>query len=399
MSLDTLDPFAALQEAARRQAAEAAALKHLSHARAKLVLGKDAQSVFLATLALRLKPEVSWDIDTAATDGRRLLVNPDWFGALSPAERIGVVAHEVLHPTMQHHTRRGVREARRWNIACDAAINPLLRDAGYTLPDDGVFPGEGSYHDLPPGRSAEEYYALLPEDQGDGNDPGGCGGVLDGGDDAAGLAAAEAEAAVAVAQAAQAARQRGQLPAGLARLVDEILQPRVDWRDVLREFLSRSLAARDDYSWSAPNRRYIAQGMYLPSLRSESLGEVVVAIDTSGSIDAQMLAGFSGELNGILECAPCRVHIVYCDCDVQRVDEWQPSDGPLTIIDAPGGGGTSHVPVWEWLRESGIDPACVVCLTDGMTDFGDDPGVPVLWALTESASPPFGRAVEIGGTP
>lgn len=403
---DTLDPLAALEAAARRQQAQERALKDLSHARARLVLGRDAQSVFLATLALRLRAEASWDIDTAATDGRRLLVNPDWFCALPPAERIGVVAHEVLHPAMQHHARRGQRDPRRWNVAADAAINPLLREAGYSLPASGLFPGEGPLRDLPPNLSAEEYYAMLDEDAetgagGDGDssgrssDPGGCGQVLDAAADQAGQAAAESEWQVAVAQARQAAKERGKLPAGLARLVDEVLEPKVDWRSVLREFLSRSLAARDDYSWSVPNRRFVAQGIYLPSLRSESMGEVVLAVDTSGSIDQAMLAEFAAEAAGILECRPCQAHVVFCDAAVQRVDQWSPSDGPLTLSDAPGGGGTSHVPVWDWLRESGVDAACVVCLTDGYTDWGADPGMPVLWALTSEAAPPFGQAIRL----
>ena len=106
---------------------------------------------------------------------------------------------------------------------------------------------------------------------------------------------------------------------------------------------------------------------------------------------------FAGELNGILDCRPCSVSIVYCDAEVNKVVEWEPSDGPLTL-EACGGGGTSHRPVWEWLREQDSQPECVVCLTDGYTSWGDDPGLPVLWALTadSSAEPPFGQTVRIG---
>jgi predicted metal-dependent peptidase len=282
------------------------------------------------------------------------------------------------------------------------------------LPPGALFAGQGPYADLPTGLSAEEYCAQLPGrkkhgggdgdgnddadgDGGDGgNDPGKCGGVEDAGDQAA-QQEAEAEWKVAVAQAATAAKQRGELPGGLARMVSDIVEPKVLWQDVLREFVSRSLTARDDYSWSAPNRRFIAQGVYLPSLRSESMGAIVVAIDTSGSIGEAELKEFAGELNGILDCRPCSVSIVYCDADVNKVVEWEPSDGPLAL-ESCGGGGTSHHPVWEWLRNQESQPERVVCLTDGYTCWGDDPGLPVLWALTADsrAEPPFGQTVRMG---
>lgn len=400
MTATTLDPLAALEQAAQRQKTEEAARKAITAARVKLVLGKDATSAFFATLALRLRAEADWSCQTAATDGRRLIYGPEFVVSLPADQLLGLVAHEVMHCALAHMARRGARDPRRYNIAADLSLNPILRDAGFTLPPGGLFPGAGQYRDLPSGLSAEEYYALLPRDDdsgGQGEDPGGCGAVRDAGDDADQQTQA-ADWQVAVAQAKAAAQQRGKLPASIARTVEQLLQPTVDWRDVLREFLSRALTARDDYSWSAPNRRYIAQGIYLPSLRSEALGEVVIAVDTSGSISADTLAAFAGELNGILECQPCRVSVVYCDAAVQRVQEWEPIDGPLTL-DAVGGGGTSHRPVWEWLRTSGADPAAVVCLTDGETDFGDEPGVPVLWALTpgSSARPPFGSVLRIGG--
>lgn len=306
------DPFAALELFARRQQAEDTAAKAISKARVQLVLDKQAKSVFFATLALRMRPVVSWEEETAATDGRRLIYNPEFVNSLTAEERIGLLAHEVMHNAMGHPVRRGELEPARFNIACDLAINCLLREAGYTLPPHGLFPGEGPYAAMPVGLSAEEYYSQLPASpppNGPGgqadDDPGRCGGVIDAGDEAA-KQQTRADWQVAVAQAKQASEQRGNLPGGLARAITAIVEPTVPWQDVLREFLARSLSARDDYSWSVPNRRYIAQDMYLPSLRSESMGEVVVAIDTSGSVGERELNAFGAELNGILGCNPCR---------------------------------------------------------------------------------------------
>jgi predicted metal-dependent peptidase len=404
------DPFAALEQAAARQAQEEKAARALAAARCRLVLGKDANSCFFATLALRLVPRVEWNLETMATDGRHLSYSPDFVNGLSPEELVAVVAHEVLHNALAHHARRQHREARRWNVACDLALNPLLLDAGFVLPASRLVPGEGQYRDLPPGKSAEEYYGLLPEEppgrdednagqtgQEQGRqDPGACGGVREPGDGSpAETRQSQAEWEVAVAQAQQIAKQRGALPAGLARLIEQILQPRVDWRDVLREFLSRH--ARNDYSWSPPNRRYIHQDLYLPGLRSEELGEVVLAVDTSGSIGQRELARFAAEAQGILEAFDCQLTVLYHDVEVQKVQRWTSSDGPL-MLEPAGGGGTSHVCVFDWIEREGLQAAVVVCLTDLHTEFpAAVPCQPVLWAVVgDNVIPaPFGARTTV----
>jgi predicted metal-dependent peptidase len=400
---ETDDALQRLENAAQRQAAEEQAAKALSLARCRLVLGKDAKSAFFATLALRLKLEVKWEVDTLATDGKRLVFNPDFINRFALEEHIGLVAHEVMHNALAHHARRGQRDKARWNVAADLAVNPLLIDAGFILPKGGCIPGQGHYGKLPNGKSAEEYYALLPgesrgenEDEGPCPDPGGCGGVMDPGDGSpAACKEAEAEAAVAVSQAERVAKQRGELPGGIARLVEQVLEPKVDWREILRAFISRF--ARNDYSWAHPNRRFIHQGLYLPGLRSEELGDVVLAVDTSGSIGREELNRFAAEAEGILQAYDCALTILYHDASIQHVHTWGPTDGPL-VLEPKGGGGTDHQPVFEWIAEQGVDPACLVCLTDLASSFPPEPPTyPVVWATvgagTEKA--PFGALVEI----
>jgi hypothetical protein len=194
--------------------------------------------------------------------------------------------------------------------------------------------------------SAEEIYDKLPHDTGDdgddqdSNDPGGMGGVSDPpagsartGDagsrqpnptgqsgirvpSRADLARQEETWAIATAQAEATAKAMGISAGDAARAIREQVTPRVEWRDVLRRYLSA--AARSDYTWTPPNRRYIARGLYLPSLRSETLGPVVVAVDTSGSIDDATLAAFAAEITAILdEAAPEAVQVVYCDAGVR----------------------------------------------------------------------------------
>jgi predicted metal-dependent peptidase len=390
------DPAAALGRAADQAA------KALAAARAALVLGRDAASAFFATLALRLVPRPDESVPTLATDGRALAYNPGFVAALPAAELVGVVAHEVLHCALAHPARRGTRDPGRWNVACDLAVNPLLLGAGFTLPAGRLVPGEGRYAPLPPGRSAEEYYARLDTSRGpdlpDVPDPGGCGGVIDpaGGDPAAARQLA-AEWRVAVAQAERAARGRGPLPAGLGRAADAVLHPPADWRAVLRDFVAAH--ARNDYAWLRPSRRFLAAGLYLPGLHSEQLGDVVLAVDTSGSVGPRELGVFAAEAAALLAAYDCTATVLYHDAVVQKVQPWRPADGPLVLAPV-GGGGTDHACVFAWLARSGLDPACVVCLTDLDTAFpATPPAVPVLWAVVggRPAIPPFGRRLDLGG--
>lgn len=382
-----------------REQLERDAARRIAACRVKIFLNRGS-SVFFATLAKRLIPKVSWEVNTMATDGRHMFYNPAFTMSLTMDECVGVNIHEILHPANKHHLRRQNRDRLKWNVACDLAINTLILESGFKLPAGGCFPGRPPFHDMDPGLSAEKYYALLTDEQmsqvSDQMDPGGCGEVRDFPGDSSESSESDAEWSIAVSQAAQLAQRAGKIPAGLDRFIKEILSPRVDWREQLRDFVSRVITAKDDYSWSSPNRRFISQGLYLPSLRSDALGEFVVAIDTSGSIDNELLKAFAGELNGILECRPCKVRVVYCDHKVHRVDEWEPCDGELQL-NAVGGGGTSHSPVWDWLEENDASPEAVICLTDGYTYHGEAPPFPVLWVITPNghADVPFGRAIQL----
>ena len=419
------------------RAAEAA--RRLTAARARLVLGRDARSVFFASLALRLELVADPRVLTAATDGRVLAFSPEFVVGLSADELLGVVAHEVMHNALAHAHRRGGRGHARWNVACDLAVNPILLGAGFTLPLSRLNPGEGPHARLAPGKSAEEYYSLLEADGGRGGasaasttppqgpgdsqespgpqspppdraadsptaagptdpaDPGGCGGVCDPQRDSGGDVGSESAWRAAVAQAREACEGCGDLPAGLARAVDAISpRPRADWRSALRAFVSET--TRADHSWSRPNRRFVAQGLYLPGLRSETLGAVAIALDASGSVGPKMLALFTSEVAAILGACECDAVVLCHDVEVTTVATWYAGDPPpeLEIV---GGGGTSHGCVFDWLAASGQTYACAVCLTDLDTRFPRrTPAVPVLWATTGGLRPPppFGEVIHLG---
>ena len=381
--------------------------KKLTKARAGLILDQP----FFGALSLRLKMEEKPGFGTVGTDGARLIWDPAYIKDLSLEQVKALWAEEVLHCGLAHHLRRGNRDHKKWNLACDQAIFNILRDSGFVLPPDTrVNP---AYKD----KTAEEVYSLMPEDPpgdggggGGGNDPGqpgrqpgqGWGEVEDGKNDAGqALGPSEQDQAeqdwkVAMTQAAQSAKMQGNLPSELARLVDAWVNPKAPWQELLRQFVEMS--ARNDYSWVPPSRRYLSQGFYLPSLRSAELPEIVIAVDTSGSITQEELNRCAAEITGILEAWDTTIHVVYVDSLLQGSQVFTREDLPLKL-DARGGGGTDFRPAFQWVEDQGLVPAAMIYLTDlDCSRYPSDPGFPVLWAKVGTwpgRKPPFGEVVEI----
>lgn len=369
---------------------------------------RSAARCFFSSLALGLEPVATREIETMATDGKRLLFNPEFTLGLSVAERYGVsMGHETLHCAQEHFARGlGMDDQDLANIAGDLEINQLCREAGFTLPKDALFPGEGKYTRLAPDLTMEEYYAILwaekkqqgqPQDgdgepgEGKGHDPGKCGGFIPA-VDAAAADAAKAAWQGKVAAAAQEAAKRGDLPSGLERLIGRILKPKTDPWEILRDYLTR--IAKSEQSWSRLNRRHLAAGLYLPSRHSQALGEVVLMVDTSGSIGDDQLAKMAGFLEGVLTANPGKLTILYHTTDCYDVVEWVAEDGPLELTKAKSGG-TSHCDVFRQIEELGLDPAVIIALTDLETEYPDDPGIPTVWVnvAANGEQPPFGSVV------
>lgn len=207
------------------------------------------------------------------------------------------------------------------------------------------------------------------------------------------------ELRVDIIQAARLAQAAGeQLGAGLTRLIEDAENPRKDWREVLRRFVSQSVETPVDQTWARPNRRFIHQGVYLPGWRKEGTNELLIAIDTSGStISTPALPRFYAEMKRILEdTRPEKVTVIWCDNRIQRAETYtDPSQIPQ---DCPGCGGTAFSPVWRKVREMNIKPSGCVFFTDLIcSDWGDDPGFPVLWAQWghKPRTPPFGEVLDI----
>ena len=231
---------------------------------------------FFGVLALALNLIEDPTCDTAWTNGESLGFSPTFAATLTDDELMAVVAHEVMHCACGHPWRRGSRDARRFNIAADYAINPILTEARMRLPDCAL--NDPQYA----GRWAEWIYDRLPPSPPQPNDPsgsgqsdaGGLGEVRDAPTEA--TAPTEADWQQQTAQAIAAGKARGNLPASIRERIEEATRSRVDWRSLLRRYAQE--IARSDYSWSRPNVRYIPCGLYLPELRSHECGRLAIGI-------------------------------------------------------------------------------------------------------------------------
>jgi predicted metal-dependent peptidase len=362
----------------------------LAKAKTSLIL----EHPFVGSIALGMPFEFDEGIPTAATNGKRVKFNPEFVDKLTDEEVKFLVAHECFHPMMEHNFRRGTRQPRRWNQAADYVINKLLTDEGIgKMPNMGLL--SDSIYNAGHGTS-EGIYNILPEQPDDGG-YGGEGDPLDNCEDGDGSPAEQqqqqAEWKVKVAQAAQAAKMMGKMSANLQRLVDQVLHPKVDWRDVMQRFLVK--ARTDQRSFARFNRRFIAQGLYLPTVSGEQMGEVCFAVDCSGSITKQVVNQFSTEITKVKEdLMPSRIHVLYFDSEVSHVESYEQHDD--LDIKPHGGGGTDFAPVFEKIIELGINPVAIVFLTDlCCNSFGDQPDAPVLWVTTDPGKAPFGEVVEM----
>ena len=356
---------------------------------------------FFGALSLRLKSTINNDIETACTDGVSIFYNPKWFLKQKPAQRVGLIAHEVMHVALLHMLRRDGREPRRWNIAADYVINLAVINSGLILPHTDLL------DDKYAGMSTEEVYDLIPADigkdpaptevhVGDGDDPGGCGGVIDHPDlvDGQAVGKYQADLEVAIYQAAETARSAGKLPDHMQILIQKALSPKVDWKMVLARFLRGN--NKSDFTWARPNRRFIAQGMYLPSLHTPALEEIAIITDSSGSVHEEELQQFTGETSSILhDLNPELIHFIQCDCEVQNDTTYTREDLPLQVK-YEGRGGTAFSPAIKYVNENYPNVSALVYLTDlESSDFGPAPSYPVLWVTTAAEEAPYGEVIKL----
>lgn len=389
-------------------------------------------------------------VPMAATDGRHIFLNPGYVCGLKVSEQIAVLCHEMGHLVMRHPQRfkhyksvgdiKGLpvdhelaNRAADYVINADiaatvprASLNPdwlydpeikgtelwedvyvrlFKQGGGKTVGDGQKESGQGG---LPPGKLRRDAPGAL---RGAAGDPtarannGAFDTTLDPPIDPSTQEVdlpGESEFQEAISRAAATAKAMGKLPGSLERLVNEILDPQVDWRDHIRMLITGKIGARHE-TWSKPNRRRLALNpiVIVPGKRGYGAERVVIGIDTSGSIGDRELSAFWAEVGGILnDCKPREIVVIGCDAQVREADVHRVAS--LDELDAArmkglgGGGGTSFVPVFQYCEDHDLRPETLIYLTDlyGRAPV-EAPPYPVVWCVTTDEKAPWGEVVRI----
>jgi len=348
---------------------------------------------FFGTAVSRRPIKYGDEVPTAGMSATgQMILNPAWVEPLTVKNIMFLMAHEALHYMLSHALRRKHRDFRAWNVACDKVINDTLIDAGVgDFIDGGITLDNGRSY------ASEELYDESDDDMGSGGIGQDVGDATD--EDGQALDdsqvhALEAQAKIDTIQSAKAAQSSGKLPESIKRLVDDMINVVTPWHEKLERYMHSKV--RDGYSWNRPNRRFVGQGMYLPGYDYiPRMGEVVVAVDTSGSLNSKDLSHFTAHINRIMEtCLPEKVTVIYCDYDIGGIQEYTPDELPITL-EPVGGGGTSFKPVFDWLDSYAGEVECLVYFTDGWGDQNDldEPAIDTVWVTTDKDTFPFGEVI------
>jgi predicted metal-dependent peptidase len=389
-------------------------MKRLDRAQLKVLFN----APFFASGVARLPVVFDPGVKTATTNGECIKWNPEWFDKLDDQQLVTVYCEEVGHCMLGHLWRKPAgSEDEDWFKACDAAVRCMMDAFGKYKTDKGManpfpFPPEvldqlnhSAYNDM----AEEKIYKMLAASKPKGpkgkNPPGGGGG---GGGFAefenkdkndSGQKKQENNWQNVMIQSVHAAKQRGQVPGNIERMIDEMLTPEVPWQEVLRALLREM--ANDDWNFMKPDIMLSdSTGFIMPSLESEKMGSVVFAIDTSGSIDHKMLADFKTEEQACLDdMKPESILEICCDTKIHRVIEFR--RGQQVDNKAPGGGGTDFSPVFAHCAELPKMPKAMVFLTDLQGSFpAQEPPYPVIWIVygdpSKTMKAPFGDTVHVG---
>ena len=386
-------------------------------AREKLVtarIGLLLRAPFFGNLATRMNliNADEW-CPTAATDGRRFYYNSEFVNSLPLKQLEFLVGHEVLHAVYDHMGRRGNRDPKLWNIADDYCVNWDLVEqrVGDKIPValyDSKYKGmsaEEVYDDLYENAdkiNIDELMKRLLDEHLDGDEKDGEG---DGDGDKPGngrpkLSEAEKkeirdeikEAVLAAAQASGA----GNIPGGVKRMIKDLCEPVMDWRELLQQQIESTI--KSDFTWARPSRRAWHMDAVMPGMKPGEQIDVVIGIDTSGSITDQDLKIFLSEIKGIMEAYDeYKITVMGWDTEVNNVGVFN-SDNleDISSFEPGGGGGTDPHCVWKYLQDNDIEPKKLIMFTD-YCFFGWSPEeveqyCDTVWIIkgNKSAEPEFG---------
>lgn len=381
--------------------------------KAKITVMRNAKFALLQGVMMVGRTHVRDDVPTACTNGRDEIYGREFVKKLSDRELAFVIAHEAGHKMYRHLTtwkKLHDEDARLANCAMDYVINLMLKDLDpsesviamprYTEDTGHPKAKKGDYMGLVDerfrGMNTKQVFDILKQEKQE-NGSGEGDGEGDGFDDHDWEGAenlTDEEKKELAREIDQAIRQglmahqkvAGKGAGGLDRELEDLLAPKIDWREVLREFVKATCSNKDTSSWRRVNRRFLSTGNYMPSMIGEKVGHIVVAIDTSGSIGGPELAEFLSEVKGIAEeVSPEVVDLIYWDGDVAGHEKYEGAEVSNIVSSTKprGGGGTDPSCVSKYLRDENIKPECVIVLTDGyVPNWGDEWTAPTMWVIS-----------------
>lgn len=347
---------------------------------------------FIAAVMTKIKKEVSEKVPTAATNGQWIRFNPDFMDKCDDQQLFGLALHEALHIVLMHVWRRGDRDPKIWNYANDAIINAYIRSRKYRLPEGGV---DESW--VTEAMDSEYVYKKLKKEQDESGDDNGAGGFDGQGDmEDAPDDATKADLEATILASAEMAKACGDQSGLIDSILSTVGKPKVDWRNELRAMMTS--ATCEDYTYRRPSRRFIAQGLYLPSLHSDGLGGILVAIDSSASMTQQELSQIATEINHIAgDLNPEFIQVVYCDTGIMGEQRFERGDD--VELRCKGGGGTRFKPAFEYAENYHQQLIGMIYFTDmyGNTAECPEPPYPMIWANTsgQKQDAPFGVVTDV----
>ena len=377
--------------------------------KAHIALMKHRETALYSGVMLMGKNAVIEDNVTAYTNGVDKKYGREFISKLTDPELRGLILHENLHVALKHIPRFKKEfkdNAQAINVATDYAVNDVIMNLNdrdlCKLPEGGLY--DAKYHNW----SVREIYEDLKKQQKENKDSGkgeSLGKTLDehGFEDAQNMT--DEEAKEMSGKIDKALREggilAGRMGAKIPRVIGDMLEPKVDWREVLREFVSSATKGNDEYTWRRFNKRQMANDIYLPSMENESIGELIVAIDTSGSIGGQELTEFASELASICSVStPSKVRVLWWDTNVHGEQVFLPEHyGNIKELLKPqGGGGTMVSCVSEYLNKQRVEAEAVIVFTDGYLESEITWNVkcPTLWLVTQNNNfvAPSGKVVK-----
>lgn len=372
--------------------------------------------------------EIRDNVPTAMTNGRDEIYGREFVKLMKDDKELAfVVLHENLHKAFRHmYIWRNLwkQDAMLANMACDYVINLMLtkmdpQGEHLRMPKDPNGKPMGCLDTRFDGMNAKQVFDILKQEQKGGGGKGkgkgggkpsdghGQGGGIDQHDWEGAGELSEKEQRTLEKEIDQALRQ-GQIAAnkaagkeagGAMRELAELLEPKIDWREVLREFVKAVCRSKDNSSWRRVNRRYLSMDVYMPSLIGERIGDIVIGADMSGSIGGDEVAKFLTEIRAIADnVMPEKLHLLYWDTAVAGHEEYTDSnrDGLVQSTRPKGGGGTDVSCVFDYIDEKKLDPQVCIILTDGYTPYpANPPSYPVLWVMTTDQQAPWGRQAKL----